>query len=131
MTPPDLPGKARQPRFSWLSFALISTLLFLSSCAPLASSTQTQVTATPAIKVKPAPTKTTSTTSTSTGDTTQSLRDTIANLTLLHRLEGLQGWMWRANLPANRLVIYYGNPFSSAMGPIGAYSDDELIARLN
>ena len=38
--------------------------------------------------------------------------------------------MWRVSLPTDRLVIYYGNPFSSAMGPLGAYSDDELLAKL-
>ena len=38
--------------------------------------------------------------------------------------------MWRVYLPTDRLVIYYGNPFSSAMGPLGAYSDDELLAKL-
>jgi hypothetical protein len=38
--------------------------------------------------------------------------------------------MWGASLPTDRLVIYYGNPFSAAMGPLGAYSDDELLAKL-
>ena len=38
--------------------------------------------------------------------------------------------MWRTSLPAHRLVIYYGNPTSSAMGPIGSYSDTELLSRL-
>src|SRR5947209_2004083 len=36
----------------------------------------------------------------------------------------------RAGLPNNRLVVYYGNPYSEAMGPLGQYSDDELIAQL-
>jgi hypothetical protein len=49
---------------------------------------------------------------------------------LLHRLLGPDGWMWRVTLPLNRLVVYYGNPFSAAMGPIGAYSDNDLLARL-
>jgi hypothetical protein len=31
----------------------------------------------------------------------------------------------------NRLVVYYGNPYSAAMGPIGAYPDDELLSLLN
>jgi hypothetical protein len=51
-------------------------------------------------------------------------------LALQHKAEGPNGWMWKVSLPTNRLVLYYGNPLSPAMGPIGAYSDDELIARL-
>src|SRR5258708_12348898 len=38
--------------------------------------------------------------------------------------------MWKVDLPADRLVVYYGTPFSAVMGPIGAYSDEELLARL-
>ena len=38
--------------------------------------------------------------------------------------------MWEVALPTDRLVVYYGNPFSAVMGPIGAYSDEELLARL-
>ena len=49
---------------------------------------------------------------------------------LLHMLEGPNGWMWHVSLPTDRLVVYYGNPFSAAMGPIGAYPDDVLLALL-
>lgn len=38
--------------------------------------------------------------------------------------------MWRAALPYSRLVVFYGNPLSAPMGPIGQYSDDDLIAHL-
>lgn len=44
---------------------------------------------------------------------------------------GPNGWMWNVSLPQNRLVLDYGNPFSAAMGPIGAYSDSDLLALLN
>lgn len=126
MTWPGLSSRAKL-RLSWLSIALIGSLLFLSSCAT-PPSTQTRVKSTPTVKIEPSPTKTSSNGATSTGDTSlQNLYDDIASL---HRLEGPQGWMWRVTFPANRLIIYYGNPFSSAMGPIGAYSDDELLARL-
>jgi len=52
----------------------------------------------------------------------------------LHRLQqeyaGANGWIWRAQLPYERLVVFYGNPESAPMGPIGQYSDDELMAKL-
>ncbi len=127
---PEPSSRAKQARLSWLSFALISALLFLSSCAASSSVPQTRVTGTAASKIKPTPTKTTSNDPTSTGNTTQSSRDLLDERVLLHRLASPQGWMWSIALPADRLVVYYGNPFSSAMGPIGAYSDDELLARL-
>jgi hypothetical protein len=44
------------------------------------------------------------------------------------RLES--GWIRQISLPQNRLVLYYGNPFSAALGPLGAYSDPELVRRL-
>lgn len=50
---------------------------------------------------------------------------------VFRQLLGPNGWMWHVSLPANRLVVYYGNPFSAAMGPIGAYPDDQLLALLN
>ncbi len=43
---------------------------------------------------------------------------------------GADGWIWRVKLPYNRLVVFYGNPYSAPMGPIGQYPDDELIAKL-
>lgn len=39
-------------------------------------------------------------------------------------------WAWSVGLPRNRLVLYYGNPLSAALGPLGAYGDAELVARL-
>ncbi len=52
------------------------------------------------------------------------------NITQLHQLEGLDSWMWQVSLPQHRLVIFYGNPLSPVMGPIGQYSDANLIAHL-
>ncbi len=127
---PGLSTRAKRVHHSWLSIALISSLLFLSSCAASSSATQTQVTGTPTVKIKPTPTKPTSTSTPSSGDTSQSSQNFVDEIALLHHLLSPQGWMWRVTLPADRLVIYYGNPFSSAMGPIGAYSDDELLTRL-
>ncbi len=58
---------------------------------------------------------------------TESLRD---RLLALHYLQGPNGWMWHTSLPENRLVVFYGNPLSPVMGPIGQFSDDDLVAKL-
>ena len=111
----------------WLSFTFISLLLFLSSC----SNTSNTLTGTE----QPAKTHSTSNTSnpthTSSGDTTQTDINRSTQLALLHNYLGPNGWLWRTALPDNRLVIYYGNPLSPVMGPLGAYSDDELITKLH
>jgi hypothetical protein len=65
-----------------------------------------------------------SATATTTGT---NLRD---NIMQLHQLEGPNSWTWQVSLPEHRLVIFYGNPLSAVMGPIGRYSDDDLIAHL-
>lgn len=49
----------------------------------------------------------------------------------LQKLRGPDGWTWSTNLPDHRLVVFYGNPLSPVMGPLGQYSDDELIAKLH
>src|ERR1700694_5390053 len=95
-----------------LSLALIGLLLFLASC----TGQTTRQKATPTAKP------------------TQSSSEAIS-LALKYNqhqaiLQHMYGWMWNVSLPANRLVVYYGNPFSSAMGPIGAYSESDLLARL-
>ena len=116
------PYRTRRVRTSWLCMVLIGTLLFLSSCGSATQIKRAQ--STPKSKITPFPTKT------STTGTTESGTSVFDDFSLLHKLLGPNGWMWRVSLPANRLVIYYGNPFSAAMGPIGAYADDELLARL-
>ena len=132
MTRPGRPQKAGQLYLPSLSLVLMSTLLFLSSCAPFSSPTQVQVASTSAAKSKAIPTKPilASTPSSVDATPTQSPTDFYDEISLLHHLLSPQGWMWRVSLPADRLVIYYGNPFSSAMGPLGVYSDDELLAKL-
>jgi hypothetical protein len=47
------------------------------------------------------------------------------------QLRGPDGWTWFTTFPAHRLVIFYGNPLSPVMGPIGQYGDADLVARLN
>src|SRR5215467_9565579 len=131
-TRPGQSQKYGQKYAPWLSLVLISTLLYLASCASLSFTTQHQVTPTPAAKVKKTPTKPALTASPSsvTPTPTQSPTNFFDEISLLHHLLSPQGWMWRVSLPTDRLVVYYGNPFSSAMGPLGSYSDGELLAKL-
>lgn len=127
-----------QPEKTWgidsflLAFVLITSLLFLSSCGSFSFTAQNQGTPAPTAKVKSAPAKPTPTTTASsiTPAPTQTPTNFYDEISLLHHLLSPQGWMWRVSLPTDRFVIYYGNPFSSAMGPLGSYSDDELIAKL-
>ncbi|HJT58907.1 MAG TPA: hypothetical protein VJ761_20530 [Ktedonobacteraceae bacterium] len=107
-----------------LSIMLIATLLFLASCGSIGQTSQSHSQDTKSSKPAPSPTVITQ------ADSTLSDPNTNAQLALQHRVEGPDGWMWRVSLPTNRLILYYGNPLSPVMGPIGAYSDDELIARL-
>ncbi len=130
MARPGQPKKTGQVRVHLLSFLLISTLLFLSSCASLSFTTRVQSTPTLIAKVKVTPTKPATAKTPIPVTPTQTPTTIFDEISLLHRLLGPQGWMWRVSLPTNRLIIYYGNPFSSAMGPLGAYSDDELLAKL-
>lgn len=51
-------------------------------------------------------------------------------MSIIRTREGPNGWTWNTGLPAHRLVVFYGNPLSSVMGPIGQYSDSDLIAKL-
>lgn len=57
----------------------------------------------------------------------QQMRDEMA---IIRSREGPNGWTWATNLPTHRLVVFYGNPLSSVMGPIGQYSDSDLISKL-
>ncbi len=60
-------------------------------------------------------------------DPEQELHNEVVQQRVFH---GPNSWVWRTTLPMHRLVIYYGNPLSAAMGPIGSYSDTELLQRL-
>ncbi len=89
-------------RTSWLAVALIGMLLVLSSCGGVPQSSHAAQT-----------------------DTHR--RDKLREL---YKFPDPNNWIWRAGLPYNRLVVFYGNPFSPVMGPIGQYSDDELLIKL-
>lgn len=52
-------------------------------------------------------------------------------LALLRTLRGSDGWAWHTSLPEHRIVAFYGNPLSAVMGPLGQYSDDELMSKLH
>jgi hypothetical protein len=106
----------RASRFSsrLLTLALVGMLLFLASCAGAARTTQHSAILTPSSK-----------------DLTAIALKYSLEQALLQKMYDSYGWMWNVSLPADRLVVYYGNPFSAAMGPIGAYSDADLLARLH
>ncbi len=124
---------------SWM--LLISITLVLAGCAtPTAKISQQKHVNTPhppiatkSAKIVPMGTKITQGTPTATNIqaplyTNISRQDEMA---MLHSREGYYGWTWQTSLPDHRLVVFYGNPLSPEMGPIGQYSDDELIAKLN
>jgi hypothetical protein len=52
-------------------------------------------------------------------------------ITSIHTADGPNAWTWNTSLPTHRLVIFYGNPLTPVMGPLGQYSDSDLIAKLN
>src|SRR5579859_379805 len=105
--------RALQRPSTLLSFMLVALLLFLTSCASITRTIQRNATPTPTSK-----------------DLTAIALKYSLEQALLQKMYDSYGWMWNVSLPADRLVVYYGNPFSSAMGPIGAYSDSDLLARL-
>lgn len=118
-------ARTSRPRLSWtlstlFSFTVIFTLLILSGCGDTSQAATT--------KPKTSKTVTTSNAAFHGDSTTSTRRDQISSL---HSLTGPNAWTWHTNLPAHRLIIFYGNPLTPVMGPIGQYSDDELIAKLN
>jgi len=60
----------------------------------------------------------------------QSRRERGQSLAERKRRRRADAWVSDASFPDNRLVLYYGNPFSRELGPLGAYGDAELLARL-
>jgi hypothetical protein len=114
-------GRPSRPWLSALVLVALALLLILSGCGN--ASQATSLHRKPAIK-HPTPTPT------SNGKATSFFPNYNQQAALLHQLLGPNGWMWRVSLPADRLVVYYGNPYSAAMGPIGAYPDDQLLALL-
>jgi hypothetical protein len=105
-------------RSLWLSFTLICMLLALSGCG-----TSKSAQARPLKEVSAA-------SKIQTSGVTGEETDLLDEQAQLRKLRGPDSWIWRISLPYNRLVIFYGNPLSPVMGPIGQYSDDDLIAKL-
>src|ERR1700736_987494 len=113
---------ASRRKAPWLWIALIAALLVLASCGSPGQAVQKSSTPQKHATAKPK----------STPDSSAEQPNPNANdeLIQLRKLAGPEGWTWFTSLPNNRLVVYYGNPYSEAMGPLGQYSDDALIARL-
>jgi len=130
MARPSRIQKIGQAYVPWFSFALIIAFLLLSSCATFPATIQNQATPASTVKPKTTPTKPSPQKTPIPVTPTSTPTNFYDEISLLHHLLSPQGWMWRVSLPTDRLVIYYGNPFSSAMGPLGSYSDDELLAKL-
>ncbi len=112
----------------WPLYVMALLLLLLSSSSAAWRDSQAQSTPHAHITVKSA-SKTTLATHPSSAQTQTDTPDNT-DMALLRQFSGPNGWIWRTSLPMDRLVIYYGNPGSTEMGPLGAYSDDELVARL-
>ncbi len=110
-----------RPQLSVLALISLAVLLIVSGCGNALQATKPQS--------KPTG-KHTTPTSTSKSDSSTSISNLSQEVEAMRMLAGPTGWMWHVSLPNDRLVVYYGNPFSSAMGPIGAYSDDDLLALL-
>ncbi len=89
---------------SLLSLALVGLMLFLVSCTGAARTTPRTVTPTPSSK-----------------DLTAIALKYSLEQAILQRWYDSYGWMWNVSLPANRLVIYYGNPFSPVFGGNGTH----------
>ena len=111
------------------TLTLIAMMLFSSCGLPFQTTTAAIPTATDTPRPTPVARRGTATPA-PTGDSGASSTN-LNNLLLYQRaLEGPYGWVWRTSLPFNRLVIYYGNPLSPVMGPIGQFSDSDLVAHL-
>lgn len=85
---------------------------------------------TPRLQVTHVPLATPDPSQTPVGDATPTGENLRDKLSVLHYLQGPNGWTWHTSLPEHRLVVFYGNPLSPVMGPIGQFSDDDLIAKL-
>ncbi len=103
-----------------LSFVLIFVLSFLSSCndTPTAHTRTISTSANTSNEADPA-----------------SVAESYSDIQTLHSISlqrnGPNGWTWQTDLPNHRLVIFYGNPLSPVMGPLGQYSDTDLMAKLH
>src|SRR5690242_822600 len=80
------------------ALVLVALLLFLTGCSGTSRTGHS---------VPPAPTR---------QDLTAiALRYSLEQTALQQQYDSYY-WMWNVSLPADRLVVYYGNPFSAAMG---------------
>src|SRR5579859_1532997 len=116
---------------------LICALVVLASCA---GGTATQVTPSPTSAPKSVasptlavvtPTQIATGASATATPTATDIMDNNQDIEQLRRFNGPNGWLWRTSLPDHRLVVFYGNPLSAVMGPIGAYNDSDLITKLH
>lgn len=64
-------------------------------------------------------------------DASSDAANLLSERAVLHKMSGPDGWAWRTSIPEHRLVAFYGNPLSPVMGPIGQYSDADLINKLH
>ncbi|MBV9688370.1 MAG: hypothetical protein JO202_01535 [Ktedonobacteraceae bacterium] len=63
--------------------------------------------------------------------TPQAVHVNLDNRFYVRKLRSSNAWVWNTGLPDHRLLVFYGNPLSPVMGPIGQFSDDQLIAKLH
>ncbi len=109
-----------------ISISMVAmVILLLTSCGTTTTPAKSQV----AKEVKKSSTTQQQTTQSASSAETpfQQAQD---EMSIIRTREGPNGWAWDTNLPTHRLVVFYGNPLSSVMGPIGQYSDSDLIAKL-
>ena len=119
---------------SSLSRLLIGVLFVLSGWGGLSQNVR-------AVGVSTSPTPVTAVSGTAAGiprasesrtDENTHIRNLVQEeMDISRRMRGPGGWAWRTSLPDHRLVVFYGNPLSPVMGPLGQFSDDELIAKLH
>ena len=115
-----------------MSVALISMLVVLVSCGNTATTTPSATARPSSTNSIPSPTPVlTQTTITNTTPTPTDITTNNQDIAQLRRITGPDGWTWHTSLPDHRLVVFYGNPLSAVMGPIGAYNDTDLIAKLH
>ncbi len=117
--------------------ALICALIVLASCSSMTTqvaSSQPSATKSVASPTLPAATPTPTAVTGASATATPTATDIATNnqdIAQLRRINGPTAWIWHTSLPDHRLVVFYGNPLSAVMGPIGAYNDSDLITKLH
>lgn len=124
---------AKTPISSVSTCILMMLVVVLASCGTTPVAATHKPNARPTIAV---PTPTVAATATGTASTQATdppmtpFSQAQDEMAILRSREGPDGWAWQTDMPAHRIVAFYGNPLSSVMGPLGQYSDDDLIAKL-